>query len=319
MDINDLKPGDVLLFSGEKGSFISEAIMFLTNSPVSHAALVYSDPSTIVEETPPAVQVNPAKTRFEGRTIYVNRLKKEPTSLSPVIGAATGYVNDDEPYAMSNLYLVGLLLIYKKFTVSTPVQKAMIKILKRLTAHIIDYINRHKTPGKLPMVCSQFVYQCFEDAGGEYKLRIQNPVLALAAGTAQPPSVLDLTIQRIKQDRTPAFRSSLSAAAQAEVTGAPEGSDEELAAELLKALRAEKAAEAAGLEDDLVLSVTQFCHAAHASITVRTLQPEALLRANQLGAAPDALSYFKSEEAYFVTPADLLDHSDSLTRVGTIP
>ena len=51
MDIKDLKPGDVLLFSGEKGSFISEAIMFLTNSPVSHAALVYSDPANIVEET----------------------------------------------------------------------------------------------------------------------------------------------------------------------------------------------------------------------------------------------------------------------------
>jgi hypothetical protein len=320
MDINDLKSGDVLLFSGEKGSFISEAIMFLTNSPVSHAALVYSDPSTIVEETPPAVQVNPARKRFEGRTVYVNRLKKEPTSLSPVIEAAAGYVNDDEPYAMSNLYLVGLLLIYKKFTASTPVQKAMIKILKRLTAHIIDYINKHKTPGKLPMVCSQFVYQCFEDAGGEYRLNIQNPVLALAAaGGVQPASVLDLTIQRIRQDRTPSFRSSLSAAAQAEVTGAPEGSDEELAAELLKALRTEQAAEAAGLEDELVLSVTQFCSAAHASITNRTLQPEALLLANQLGAAPDALSFFKSEEAYFVTPADLLDHTGNLTQIGTIP
>jgi len=319
MDIKDLKPGDVLLFSGEKGSFISEAIMFLTNSPVSHAALVYSDPGSIVEETPPAVQVNPAGKRFEGRTVYVNRLKQAPGSLSPVLEAATGYVNDDEPYAMSNLYLVGLLLIYKKFSASTPVQKAMIKVLKRLTAHIIDYINQRKEPGKLPMVCSQFVFQCFEDAGGEYKLHIQNPVLALAAEVAQPASLLDLTIQRLKQDRSPAFRSLLSAVAEAEVAAAPEESDEQLAEELLQALQAGQTAEAAGIEDELVLSVTRFCSAAHASITNRMPAPEALLRANQLGAAPDALGFFKSEQAYFVTPADLLDHTDSLTRVGTIP
>jgi len=65
--------------------------------------------------------------------------------------------------------------------------------------------------------------------------------------------------------------------------------------------------------------VTRFCSAAHASITNRMPAPETLLRANQLGAAPDALSFFKSEQAYFVTPADLLDHTDNLTRVGTIP
>lgn len=66
MDIKDSKPGDVLLFSGEKCSFISEAIMFLTNSPVSHATLAYTDPGNIVEETPPAVKVHPASKRFEG-------------------------------------------------------------------------------------------------------------------------------------------------------------------------------------------------------------------------------------------------------------
>lgn len=202
-----------------------------------------------------------------------------------MLEAASGSVNDDEPYAMSDLYLVGLLRIYKKFSVSTPVQKAMIMILKRLAAHMIDYINQRKTPGKLPMVCSQFVFQCFEDTGGEYRLHIQNPVLALAAGVAQPVSALDLAIQRLKQDRTPAFRSFLSAAAGAEVTAAPEENDETLAEELMQALRAEQADESAGIEDELVLSVTQFCSAAHASVTNHALEPEILLRSNQLGAA----------------------------------
>ena len=37
MNINDLKAGDILLFSPEKGSFISWAITYLTDAPVSHA------------------------------------------------------------------------------------------------------------------------------------------------------------------------------------------------------------------------------------------------------------------------------------------
>ncbi len=41
MNINDLKAGDILLFSPEKGSFISWAITYLTDAPVSHAAMFY--------------------------------------------------------------------------------------------------------------------------------------------------------------------------------------------------------------------------------------------------------------------------------------
>jgi len=149
MEISDLKPADILLFSGEKGSWISEAIMFLTDSSVSHAAMTYTSSEKIVEESPPAVQVNDAAQRFKGRTVYVMRIDPSKDSMSPVLDASEGYLNKDEPYAMSNLYLVGLLLLYRKFTPSTQVQKVMLKIFKKLAADIIKYINKHKNPGKL--------------------------------------------------------------------------------------------------------------------------------------------------------------------------
>ena len=58
MDIKDIKTGDILLFSPEKGSFISWAITFLTDAPVSHAAMFYNeDNQSIIEETPPQVKV----------------------------------------------------------------------------------------------------------------------------------------------------------------------------------------------------------------------------------------------------------------------
>jgi len=43
MEIKDLKIGDVVLFSPEKGSFISWAITFLTDAPVSHASVFFGE------------------------------------------------------------------------------------------------------------------------------------------------------------------------------------------------------------------------------------------------------------------------------------
>ncbi len=100
MNINDLKAGDILLFSPEKGSFISWAITYLTDAPVSHAAMFYEEKSqSIIEETPPQVAINHAAERFEGREIYVRRLNsKEDLPLSPVIEKAQNYLNNAEPY-----------------------------------------------------------------------------------------------------------------------------------------------------------------------------------------------------------------------------
>ncbi|ENF3177150.1 hypothetical protein ACEZG3_005431 [Escherichia coli] len=41
LSLKDLYPADVLLFSPEENSFISQAITFLTNANVSHAALYF--------------------------------------------------------------------------------------------------------------------------------------------------------------------------------------------------------------------------------------------------------------------------------------
>ena len=143
MNINDLKAGDILLFSPEKGSFISWAITYLTDAPVSHAAMFYEEKSqSIIEETPPQVAINHAAERFEGREIYVRRLNsKEDLPLSPVIEKAQNYLNNAEPYDHSGLYTVGLLLVYKKFTPNTPVKKTMINngvLLKNADRKIVN-------------------------------------------------------------------------------------------------------------------------------------------------------------------------------------
>lgn len=322
MDIKDLQPGDVLLFSGEKDSLISKAIMWLTDAPVSHAAMAYTPSSTIVEETPPAVQTNPADKRFVERTISVMRHTPQQSNYAPVLDAATGYLNDEEPYANANLYIVGILLVYRKFAPDTALQRIIIKILKKLAASIITYYNEHKYPGKLPMVCSQFVFQCYEDAGKDYRLRIKDGVLSSMLTTAEPTlSLLDHAISRVRGAGGPAFRDFVAANSGMLAAAAEMQSDEELAGELLQALPAAAAlrAEAAPeLDDTLVLAIHEFAQAVYMARTGIAAPTDELLRANALHMATSGMAMLKAEEAYFVAPGDLLLHCPDLTKVGVI-
>lgn len=322
MNVDDLNPGDILLFSGEKGSFISEAIMFLTGAPVSHAAMTYQPNSSIIEESPPAVQTNSASERFKGRKITVMRLDPPQADYDPVLAAAKGYLNDREPYAFSNLYLVGILLIYKKFTPNTLTQKITIKILKKLTAEILSFYNKHKNPEKLPMVCSQFVYQCYDDAGKDYRLNVRDGVLMAAKSDLNVhESLLDQAMSRARNDTSTAFRNSLEAiSAKAEVVE-PKDSDEDLAKELLEALQPSTALKAEAeipLEDDLVVAIQEFSQAAHMLRTGATIPENELLQANTLRSPSASMAFLKAEEAYFVSPADLLQHCTNLKQVGEI-
>lgn len=320
MEIKELKAADVLLFSGETGSFISQAIMYLTDAPVSHAALSYTDCSTIIEETPPAVATSNAAQRFTGRTITVMRLRADKGTMQPVTDAAAAYLNNNAPYANFNLYLVGMLLVFRKFTPSGSVQRAILKILRKLTATIIDYVNQHRYPGKLPMVCSQFVYQSYEDAGADYRLQIKNGLLLQTLKTAgETPSILDQSIARIRNTLAPELQSLANAYTAADRRASIDESDEDLASELLSALQEMPlAAERVEIGDELVIAVHEFGQAVLAAKSGITASSDALSRANQLGMAPEGLAYLKSEEAYFVAPGDLLNACPDLEAVGTI-
>ncbi len=174
MDINDLQPGDVLLFSGKHGCMISESIMHLTESPVSHAAMAHITPADIVEETPPAIKISNAWDRFEGRKISVMRQFPPQRSYMPVLNAANGYLNENQPYSNGDLYILGLFLIYKKFSPGVNTQMVMVKIFKKLASELLGYACLHANYGSVPMVCSQLICRCYEDAGNKFRLSISN-------------------------------------------------------------------------------------------------------------------------------------------------
>ncbi len=309
MNINELKPGDVLLLSGGRNSFISQAIMFLTDSPVSHAALSYFQSSEIIEETPPKIAKSSTQEKFKGREVYVMRYADKP--MKPVMDAATQYLNEEEPYAMSELYLVGLILIYRKFTPGTLTQKVMIKILRKLTSGIIDFINNRKYPGKVPMVCSQFVYQCYKDGG--YTLKIKDGVLLRAALPGQPvqKSVLEQVSESIKPGAPFSAEKAMAFGAPVPAVEEVKQSAEELAQELIEAL--EKGDDVAEeLHPDFVKGAHEFSHAMY--MHHATLSGEMTASVN----FDAGLQFLKENEGYFVTPGDLLKHCKDLKQVGEI-
>ena len=164
LSINELRKGDVLLFSVLQGDIISSLIGLLTNSDVSHAAL-YADEEkqTLLEATGEhPVLENPARERFAGRTIHVYRNRALP-SLDPVVETGRKYLQQKLPYG--GIYLLGLLLVtskYCRFRWDRETAGAAICLLASTYQALRSLLE-----GSHPTAfCSQFVAECYEEAGG---------------------------------------------------------------------------------------------------------------------------------------------------------
>lgn len=293
MEIKGLHSGDILLFSPEEGSWISDAIVFLTGAPVSHAAMSYLNPSDIIEETVPNVRVAPADERFKNRKIYVMRDPRH-SDFSPVLNASTGYLNSLEPYGMTNLYLVGMILLYKKFSHTGPRQKAILKILKLTVKKLLPIINEHQYGDKKPMVCSQFVFQCYQDAGKDYELTITDGNLLKSSQSDK--NLLDKALQH-KSTNVGLMKSSIID--ESSINGK----------EILEQLKITDGQSSPELEVEILDTVHQLATIFHA-----LEQQIDFEQAN----SQHGLKLLAQQEAMFVTPADLLKHCDELEQAGII-
>ncbi|MDE6203613.1 MAG: hypothetical protein K2G19_09090, partial [Lachnospiraceae bacterium] len=107
-----IKKGDMILFfAGD--TWLSKSISYLTNSEVTHAAMVYSD-DAIIEILADGVQVNKIadwNNVGKGKKAYVMRHKPE-LDYAPLKRSADAYLNADVSYDFPGLYLLGALLIY---------------------------------------------------------------------------------------------------------------------------------------------------------------------------------------------------------------
>lgn len=340
MNIDSLNEGDILVFEAAPNSPISKLIAKLTDSDVSHAAMYYnSSKHLIVEQTKPHVSTRSVANGFGDRKVYVRRLQGK-LSLSPVIAAAKKSLDREDPYDWNGLILIAILLIYKRK--HHPSERTL-SLLRLATKKLRKQMNKDQIrKGKKPSVCSQFVAQCYEEAGSKaYKLRVvggtlsaetQTGSLRASSGQGLEKDLVQRALERLEKrpeiSRTfSAFPESDEVADDATIDASIEQACSAILAELEppdpnqaetdtqvqpnQATLQHESQER--LEEDFLDAVEEF------ALAYELLgSTEADQTPKNVDLRRTALQGLATLGSGFVTPADLKDHTTNLDKLGEI-
>lgn len=296
-----LQKGDILLFfAGD--SWLSKSISYLTNSEVTHAAMVYSEDS-IVEILADGVQLNKIELK-EGKKAYL--MRHDPTlDFEPLKKSADAYLNSKVLYDFPGLYLLGGLLIYNKL-VPTPRILKYTKLILEADILLLDKFIQQKLlhhPEKT-MVCSQLIYQIFYDCGGDYRIPIVGGCLSANEITNSRPDAVRL-IDMLDENHSYEVPAISPLKTENENVTSPVFT-ENIARELYLALT-EADASPISNPDTLSASPELDCVLSLAGQFLTKLK--LLLRQIDSNLPLDAM---------FVTPGDMAYHAPSLKRIDTV-
>ncbi|SFR83066.1 C40 family peptidase [Anaeromicropila populeti] len=174
--ISDLKKGDIILLS-PYDQWDSKLIAIVTNSPVSHGVMSYYDYNTIVEENPPCVQTLPIAGKIKGRDAYVVRNKKETLDMEPVVKIAEKYLNQKDPFTYVSVYTIAIYMLMSEVNLTKELQQQLIIFFKAASIEVEKYLKEQKDSDCQPMTCSQFIYECYNETGEEYKVDLVKTAL----------------------------------------------------------------------------------------------------------------------------------------------
>lgn len=294
--------GDILVFkAGEQ--WISKCIALLTNSDVSHAAMVYQD-ETMVEMGLSGIHLTPV-TAMHGEGAYLMRLSSEPDS-QPLTAAADRYLNARTRYDVPALVILGGLIIYRSIR-PTPEFVVIADLILRAASRALDKLiqtvilhNKDKA-----MVCSQLVYQIYHDCGSEYQIHLEGGILQSGSETAKclPQNGMIRLIEEI--DKKSPIEAPRSAEWVENITGGgdpealseddTEDNTEELSHRLYEVIKAQ--------DDNLMVS------------DFSPLLKPAKKFLERLEQFLESIESDIPIDALFVTPADFVYHAKNLYQV----
>jgi hypothetical protein len=174
LKMGNIKPGDIII-SRAGNTWISKTIAWLTASDVSHAAIVLED-GRIAEMGLDGLFVNKIEIH-EGDDDMLLRLlpEKDP---APLMKAAQIYIDSEVRYDFPALAFIGGLIVYRNIRPTKKLNAVIDLVLRSATVVLTKMIQKIilKNPGKA-LICSQLVYQVYEDCGREYSIHIENGLL----------------------------------------------------------------------------------------------------------------------------------------------
>lgn len=299
--------GDIIIFKAPNKQFLSQCIALLTDSDVSHAAMICGE-DMIIESGRDHVAVSPI-TEETGHNAYILRLAAHPDTTS-LIATAAAYRDGNIGYDFPALVIVGGLLVFRRIPASPEVIALAGRLLLPASLALDKFIQHYLLHNpERAMLCSQLIYQIFYDAGPEYRIQFENTTLETNDGTAGNTVCLaDLLAESggIPSDCLPPDgESSDSALSKALPNPAAQPMDiEYLAKEFLGALLETK---------DLALKNTRCGEA----IDYDAVLPAVREFVSKLEAVKEKLKADIPIDGLFITPADILYHTKNLERIGT--
>jgi len=155
-----LLSADVLLYHGT--GLISDAIRFFDGTDVSHSSLLLNNAPLLVGE---AIARGLIEQPLSGSVsdsawVMARRLKVRPADVSPVLDRAAFYVAQKERYAYEQILLLAFLCLIRKPKITPIFKRLVIAVLERASKLLLKLT----AGGKQPMICSEFVYRCYEEA-----------------------------------------------------------------------------------------------------------------------------------------------------------
>ena len=166
-----LQTGDILVFKAGD-DWVGKTIAWLTDSNVSHAAMMLS-PITMVEMGSNGIHAGHVE-ELDGDGSILLRLHPEQPSV-PLECAAERYIESKTRYDFPALAFLAGLIIYRRIR-PTPKLVAITDLVLRTACVALDHLIQSvilKNPGPA-MVCSQLVYQIYEECGSDYHLKIES-------------------------------------------------------------------------------------------------------------------------------------------------
>lgn len=174
-----IEPGDVLLFRGN--SFISRAIRFFDGSLVNHAAIATSQ-SELAEASGKGLRVfQISEAESSNERMYARRLKDE-SPLEPVVRLARDYVERGVPYAYQQIILLALLALTRRVSFSDPWLRRAVRLTLDRAAQLVNGLF---DSGRKLMICSEFVFRCFDEALPEQYDAYSLDILGFKSGTGR--------------------------------------------------------------------------------------------------------------------------------------
>ncbi len=310
MQLQELKPGDILVFKSHEDSKLSKIISILTNSDVSHATIVDEDTNYLLE----ASLEGGARTLIQSyspRTAYVRRFESCPNPAYAV-EIANAYVQTAFPYSYTELIASGLYIISGKIAPYLNHGKLLCIVLEVATYALAKAIDYHKNGGKEAMICSELVFRSYAEAalshGSAYEIHFTQE----SSGYI---SILDYLLDYVSKS-SPETTLELTTDSTAYMNmenaiSALEDCYEELY-EIHNTVEADSCiAPAADVKIDPVLlqKVGLFCRL-FLNLKGVSIDNNASLS--------EILAAMLRIKAVFVSPADLCYHSTNLTDYGTL-